>query len=80
MKKAFLVIWGLLIDDLRLALGTILSVIACYLLNLKYDLGEYGGWLLLSLIILSVFWSLSAESRKYKKRNKIERGTPGVHS
>lgn len=67
MKKALSVIWGLLVDDPRLALGTILSVIICYLLNRNYNLSDYGGWLLLYLVILSIFWSLSSEVRKSRK-------------
>jgi hypothetical protein len=68
MMAFFKTIIGLVIDDLWLAVGIIISTIITYLF-IQSGISKFGsGWLLVFLILCTLFISLWRES--YKKRLK----------
>ncbi|MCL6446438.1 MAG: hypothetical protein K6T83_23830 [Alicyclobacillus sp.] len=62
--KALKVIWGLLVDDARLAIGILISLVALFVSSLALHWASAAGWLFVALLIVSLMVSLRYEVKK----------------
>jgi len=62
--KALKVIWGLLVDDAGLAIGTLVSLAVLAVFSFVVHATALAGWIFLAFLLLSLTVSLRRELHK----------------